>query len=58
MQNSGMIPVAVIDTEADMNDLTGKPAFDFSLTDTTGQVHRLADFRGNWLLMMFHRHLG
>lgn len=41
-----------------MKDLTGGPAYEFSLPDTTGQTHRLADFRGSWLLMMFHRHLG
>ncbi len=41
-----------------MKDLSGKPAYDFSLPDTSGRMHRLADFRGSWLLMMFHRHLG
>lgn len=41
-----------------MKDLTGGPAYDFSLPDTSGRMHRLADFRGSWLLMMFHRHLG
>lgn len=41
-----------------MKDLTGTPAFSFNLRDTSGTPHRLADYRGNWLLMMFHRHLG
>lgn len=41
-----------------MRDLTGGPAFRFSLPDTSGRMHRLTDFRGSWLLMMFHRHLG
>jgi len=41
-----------------MNNLTGKPAFSFNLPDTNGATHQLADYRGSWLLMMFHRHLG
>jgi peroxiredoxin len=41
-----------------MTDLTGKPAFSFNLTDVNGKLHQLADYRGSWLLMMFHRHLG
>lgn len=41
-----------------MLNLTGHPAIDFCLPDTQGQLHRLADFQGNWLLLMFHRHLG
>ena len=39
-------------------DLTGRPAYEFSLPDTSDRIHRLAAFRGSWLLMMFHRHLG
>jgi peroxiredoxin len=42
----------------DMNNLTGKPAPPFSLHDSNGVVHLLADFKGSWLLMVFHRHLG
>lgn len=41
-----------------MNDLTGKPANPFHLRDSTGQRHNLEDYRGRWLLMVFHRHLG
>lgn len=41
-----------------MNDLTGKPAVDFRLPDSGGHFHRLEDYRGCWLLMIFHRHLG
>ena len=41
-----------------MKDLTGKPAFSFNLPDTNGVQHQLADCRGSWLLMVFHRHLG
>ncbi|MEM7781865.1 MAG: hypothetical protein AAF623_00695 [Planctomycetota bacterium] len=38
--------------------LVGKPAVDFELPDAFGSVHRLSDYRGQWLLMIFHRHLG
>jgi peroxiredoxin len=31
---------------------------DFDLVDTSGVHHRLADYRGRWLLLLFHRHLG
>jgi peroxiredoxin len=36
----------------------GKPAVPFALTDAEGQLHRLEDYRGRWLLLVFHRHLG
>ena len=35
----------------------GAPAADFRLRDTEGREHRLADYRGRWLLLVFHRHL-
>jgi len=41
-----------------MKSQVGAPAVAFSLEDTTGTVHRLEPFRGRWLLMVFHRHLG
>jgi len=41
-----------------MNTLTGKPAVPFTLNDSTGHPHRLADYRRHWLLLVFHRHLG
>ena len=41
-----------------MNDLTGKPAPGFSLRDTSGELHQLTGYRGGWLLLVFHRHLG
>lgn len=41
-----------------MKDLTGKPAIPFTLRDSAGQSHRLEDYRGQWLLLVFHRHLG
>ncbi len=41
-----------------MTDLTGKPAVPFALTDSGGSLHRLEDYRGRWLLLVFHRHLG
>jgi peroxiredoxin len=39
-------------------DLTGKSAIPFSLPDDKGSLHRLDDYRGQWLLLIFHRHLG
>ena len=36
----------------------GSAAVEFALEDTGGAVHRLAQYRGRWLLMVFHRHLG
>ena len=38
-------------------DVAGAPAADFQLPDTEGRGHRLADYRGVWLLLVFHRHL-
>jgi peroxiredoxin len=38
--------------------LTGKPAVPFRLRDIAGRVHTLEEYRGEWLLMVFHRHLG
>ena len=36
----------------------GSPAAGFALEDPRGTVHRLEDFRRQWLMMVFHRHLG
>ena len=36
---------------------TPHPAADFALPDTAGHIYRLEDFRGEWLLLVFHRHL-
>ncbi|HUW84501.1 MAG TPA: SelL-related redox protein [Phycisphaerae bacterium] len=36
----------------------GSPACKFALTDAAGHVHRLEDYAGSWLLLVFHRHLG
>ena len=44
--------------ETDLHELTGKPAITFNLRDSRGTTHRLEDYRGKWLLMVFHRHLG
>ena len=41
-----------------MKTLTDQPAVPFQLLDSEGQSHRLEDYRGIWLLMVFHRHLG
>jgi peroxiredoxin len=40
-----------------MKNLTGKPAITFSLRDSEGRNHHLENYRGSWLLMVFHRHL-
>jgi peroxiredoxin len=39
-------------------DLTGKSAPPFELRDSDGRIRHLSDFRGSWLLLVFHRHLG
>lgn len=41
-----------------MNTLTGKSAVPFTLVDSEGKRHRLDDYKGGWLLLVFHRHLG
>jgi len=41
-----------------MRNLSGQPAIPFALTDSNGQIHTLEEYRGSWLLMVFHRHLG
>ena len=41
-----------------MNDLSGQQAVPFCLKDTAGREHCLEEYRGSWLLLMFHRHLG
>ncbi len=41
-----------------MQDRTGKPAVPFTLQDAQGEPHQLEDYRGHWLLLVFHRHLG
>ena len=40
-----------------MKSQVGSPAVSFTLEDTAGAVHRLEQYRGHWLLMVFHRHL-
>ncbi len=35
-----------------------KPAAAFELKDLDGHVHHLEDQPGQWLLLVFHRHLG
>jgi len=41
-----------------MKNLAGQPAIEFELPDIHGQFHRMADDAGDWLLLVFHRHLG
>ena len=41
-----------------MGNLTGHSAISFNLSDSNNKVHRLSDYTGNWLLLVFLRHLG
>ncbi len=41
-----------------MPNRVGQAAVDFELTDAQDAVHRLGDYAGSWLLLVFHRHLG
>jgi peroxiredoxin len=41
-----------------VNMLVGDPAVPFALPDAGGRLHRLEDYSGHWLLLVFHRHLG
>jgi peroxiredoxin len=41
-----------------MKNRTGTTAATFELNDESDHVRRLEDYRGRWLLMVFHRHLG
>jgi hypothetical protein len=36
---------------------TGEQALPFSFLDEKGNPAGLGDFRGRWLLLVFHRHL-
>jgi hypothetical protein len=42
----------------EIQDLTGKSAVPFRLRGIDGRIHTLEEYRGGWLLMVFHRHLG
>jgi peroxiredoxin len=41
-----------------MSDVADTAGQGFALPDADGTIHRLSDYRGRWLLMVFHRHLG
>ena len=41
-----------------MKNLKGKNAIYFNRLDSSGKTITLEDNKGNWLLMIFHRHLG
>lgn len=41
-----------------MKNKEGIPAVPFTFRDTAGKIKQLKDYRGSWLLMVFHRHLG
>lgn len=47
-----------IPQERIVRNLTGRPAPPFALRDSDGRIHRLDAYRGSWLLLVFHRHLG
>jgi peroxiredoxin len=38
--------------------LTGKKAVPFQLRDINDKTRTLEDYAGDWLLLVFHRHLG
>jgi len=42
----------------DCQNRVGSPAVEIDLPDLDGRVHRLSDYAGHWLLLVFHRHLG
>ena len=41
-----------------IQDLTGEKAVHFKLQDEDGKTRSLDDYKGKWLLMVFHRHHG
>ncbi len=41
-----------------MPGLVGGSTAPFTLPDAGEKIHRLDDYLGSWLLMVFHRHLG
>lgn len=41
-----------------MSSLTGKPAVPFAIHDSNGNLHTQEEYKGGWLLLVFHRHLG
>lgn len=40
-----------------MKSMQGQKAVPFELRDHRGEMHRQKDFTGNWLVLVFHRHL-
>ncbi len=40
-----------------MNSMMTRRSVPFELHDSQGALHRDADYRGHWLLLVFHRHL-
>lgn len=41
-----------------MTDRNGTVAPPFALKDVQGHCRQLDDYRGSWLALVFHRHLG
>lgn len=53
-KGAGGLPLS----KAHSGPMTGKTAAPFQLKDADGRNHSLDDYRGRWLLLVFHRHLG
>ena len=56
MGGKSLTPSPIIPMPSPVNRL-GSSAFPFTLPDADGAPHRLEDYSGRWLLLMFHRHL-
>jgi len=41
-----------------MKDFKGKRAIPFNLSDSNGHAILLDNYKGSWVLLVFHRHLG
>jgi hypothetical protein len=46
------------DKKVVMKNFEGQRAIPFNSCDVDGNTIRLDNYQGNWLLMVFHRHLG
>src|SRR5208337_1538164 len=58
LYNSDFTSVNAIMSHLLMRNLIGQPAVPFTLPDAGQKSHSLDDYRGSWLLLVFHRHLG
>lgn len=55
--NPATHPVTAATMKRHADNVVGRPAVGFELDDTNGRTHRLQDYAGRWLLIVFHRHL-